>query len=253
MPTDRPHSALFLFAHQDDEFGVFAAIERCVRAGLTVRCAYLTHGAGGVAARRNAESLRVLARLGVALEQVAFAGDQLGIEDASLPRHVGSAARWIGDWIERAGNVDSLYVTAWEGGHHDHDALHAAACHAAAERGLLARVRQYALYHANGLPGPLFSVLSPLAANGAVQRQPLSRAARWRYLQLCTLYPSQRKTWLGLLPAVTLRYLLQGEQCLQPVSLARLTERPHAGPLYYEKRGFYRWEQLQQDLQRAFL
>lgn len=250
MPTERPSSALFLFAHQDDEFGVFAAIERCVRAGHSVRCAYLTHGANGTAARRNAESLRVLAQLGVPARQVAFAGDQLGIEDARLPPRMGDAARWIGAWLDAAGDIAAIHVTAWEGGHHDHDALHAATCHAAAARGLLPLLRQYALYHADGLPGPLFSVLSPLAANGVPQRAPLSWAARWRYLRLCTQYPSQRMTWIGLLPAVLLRYLLQGQQCLQPVTPARLAQRPHAGPLYYEKRGFYRWEQLQQDLRR---
>jgi LmbE family N-acetylglucosaminyl deacetylase len=34
--------ALFLFAHQDDEFGVFHVIDECRRRGQRVVCAYLT-------------------------------------------------------------------------------------------------------------------------------------------------------------------------------------------------------------------
>ncbi|MFC0166883.1 PIG-L deacetylase family protein [Pseudoduganella danionis] len=245
MPTD---SALFLFAHQDDEYGVYAAIADCVQRGLSVRCAYFTCAAGTLAAQRNAESLAVLARLGVAPQAVSFAGDTLGIADASLPQHLGAAAHWLAQWLDQAGTIDSLYVTAWEGGHHDHDALHALACSVAAQRGLLGRLKQYALYNADGCPAPWFRVLSPLPQNGPVQRSRLPWRQRWQHLRLCLMYPSQRRTWLGLFPFVLLHYLLRGQQQLQAVALERLQQRPHDGPLYYENRRFYRWEQLQQDL-----
>src|SRR5471032_3223514 len=165
LPAIAPAAALFLFAHQDDEFGVFHAIEQCLRRGLRVRCAYLTHGAHGSAAQRNAESLRVLAQLGVPEHAVQFAGDQLGICDATLPRHLDAAGDWLADWISASGAVEHIYVNAWEGGHHDHDALHLLALQSAATLGLQPRVRQYALYHGHRCPGPWFRVLAPLAAN----------------------------------------------------------------------------------------
>lgn len=247
MRTDTP-AALFLFAHQDDEFGVFHAIEQCVRRGLRVRCAYLTHGANGSAARRNAESLAVLAQLGVAPADVRFAGDELGIRDATLPRHLHAAGQWLADWLVQAGPAQLIIGPAWEGGHHDHDALHFLVTQVAARAGLLTRVRQHALYHAHRCPAPWFRVLSPLEANGAIERERLSWRARLRYLRLCMGYPSQWRTWVGLLPFVLARYALRGQQELQAVTLARQAERPHPGPLYYERRGFYRWEQLQQDM-----
>ncbi|MYM68833.1 PIG-L family deacetylase [Pseudoduganella sp. FT55W] len=251
MPTDlakRP-VALFLFAHQDDEFGVFHAIEQCRLQGLRVCCAYLTHGAHGSAARRNAESLAVLAQLGVDQADVHFAGDQLGIVDASLPQHLDAAGAWLSSWIASYGQVQHIAVTAWEGGHHDHDALHFITVHTAQRLGLLAQVRQYALYNAHRLRSPWFRVLSPLAANGAVERARLPWRARLRYLRLCLSYPSQRMTWIGLFPFVLLHYLLQGSQTLQAASTARTAQRPHEGALYYEHRRFYRWEQLQRDTQ----
>ena len=256
MPTDattdataKP-AALFLFAHQDDEFGVFARIAECRRQGLRLACAYLTDGqtAGATAERRNRESLAVLARLGVAREDVRFAGQELGIGDARLPLHLDSAASWIDGWIAGAGQVDSLHVTAWEGGHHDHDALHALAVGAASRHGLLARTWQYSLYQAAGLPGPLFRVLAPLPQNGPVSARKLPWGERLNYLRLCLSYPSQRNTWLGLFPCVLLHYLLHGVQTLQPVDPLRLRERPHAGPLYYEKRKFFTWDTMNEAL-----
>lgn len=247
MPTEAA-CALFLFAHQDDEFGVFQRIADCRRRGLRVACAYFTDGATGrvTAAQRNGESRAVLARLGVAMEDIAFAGEELGIGDAHLPQQLAPASRWLQRWLDRFGNIDSLHVTAWEGGHHDHDALHALAVGAAEQRGLLERTWQYPLYQAKGLPGPLFRVLAPLPENGPATRWTMPWGARARYLRYCLSYPSQRGTWIGLFPFVLLHYLARGVQQLQPVAPERIGQRPHAGPLYYEKRAFFTWDQMAQ-------
>lgn len=247
MPTERARpAALFLFAHQDDEFGVFQRIADCRAQGLRVACAYFTDGATptATAAQRNLESLAVLARLGVEREDVVFAGQQLGIGDAQLPQHLERAARWLAGWLDGFDDIESLHVTAWEGGHHDHDALHALAVTLAARRGLLARTWQYSLYQAAGLPGPLFRVLAPLPQNGPVRSTSIPWRARRTYLGHCLSYPSQRGTWIGLFPFVLLHYLLRGTQSLQPVDPARLDQRPHPGPLYYEKRRFFTWDRM---------
>lgn len=254
MPTDAANAgnavALFLFAHQDDEYGVYHELERCRQRGLRVRCAYLTDGAasGVSAATRNAESVAVLAQLGVARDDIFFAGESLGIPDAGLPLHLERAGDWLRHWFASQGEIEAIYVMAWEGGHHDHDALHAIAVHIASQRGQLGKMRQYALYNGARIMAPFFRTLSPLAENGPVQAQRLPWATRWRCLRWCLSYPSQYKTWLGLFPFALWAYLVVGKQCLQAVSLARTFERPHAGTLYYEHRRFYTWPQLQEQL-----
>ena len=254
MPTDAADAvnavALFLFAHQDDDYGVYHELERCRQRGVRVRCAYLTDGAasGVSAATRNAESVAVLAQLGVARDDIFFAGESLGIPDAGLPLHLERAGDWLRHWFASQGEIDAIYVMAWEGGHHDHDALHAIAVHIASQRGQLGKMRQYALYNGARIMPPFFRTLSPLAENGPVQARRLPWATRWRCLRWCLSYPSQYKTWLGLFPFALWAYLVVGKQCLQAVSLARTFERPHAGTLYYEHRRFYTWPQMQEQL-----
>lgn len=252
MPIDRAAPvALFLFAHQDDEFGVFHTLQACRNAGLHIACAYLTRSPDpALAQRRNGESLRVLATFGIGPESVFFAGDALAIDDATLPDHIDSAASWVAGWFAHFEQVESIHVTAWEGGHHDHDCLHAFSADSALRAGLLGRVRQYALYNRLGCRGPWFNVLAPLATNGRIERATIPFAQRLRYLRLCLAYPSQRVTWIGLFPFVFLHYVLRGVQTLQPVAIARTLERPHAGMLYYEYRKFYQWEQLHERLAR---
>jgi LmbE family N-acetylglucosaminyl deacetylase len=249
MRTERS-CALFLFAHQDDEFGVFERIAECRANGLRIACAYLTNGETPYASarERNAESLAVLARLGVDPADVAFAGETLEIGDARLPLHLEKAAGWLGGWLAGFEHIDSLHVPAWEGGHHDHDALHALAVVLAQDLDLLGRTFQFSLYQAAGLPAALFRVLAPLPQNGPVRRRRIAWRARWRYLGLCLSYPSQRGTWIGLFPFVLLHYLTRGTQALQPVSAERILERPHAGALYYEKRRFFTWQRMAQQL-----
>ncbi len=245
-PTAPTPAALFLFAHQDDEFGVFQRILAYREKGVRVACAYLTDGrtASASAARRNAESLAVLGKLGVEAGDVFFAGGLLGIGDARLPLHLDAASRWIAGWFDSFANIEAIHVTAWEGGHHDHDALHALTVTLAAQRGLLARTWQFSLYQAKGLGGPWFRVLAPLPENGPAQAIRIPWGRRRQHLHACLSYPSQRTTWIGLFPFVLLHYLLRGVEQLQPVDPARLDGRPHAGPLYYEKRRFFTWPEM---------
>lgn len=142
----------------------------------------------------------------------------------------------------------AIHVMAWEGGHHDHDAIHALTVTLAHEMKLLDRVTQFALYNGSRVPAPFFRILSPLRENNQVIRSKVSWPMRMRCMRYCLSYPSQRTTWIGLFPFAVLHYLLRGVQELQGVSMARINERPHTGRLYYESRKFFKWEQMQEAL-----
>lgn len=246
LATGAP-AALFLFAHQDDEFGIFQKILDERQKGHRVCCAYLTDGGvsnRGATQRRDNESLSVLMKLGVHEQDVFFMGNELSIPDAGLPVHLEIAANWIHEWISGFSQVSSIYIPAWEGGHHDHDALHVITITLAEERGMLDRVWQFPLYNGYGCIGPLFKVCLPLPLNGEIEKRRISWGNRFLFLYCCLSYPSQTKTWIGLFPFVALHYLINGKQALQPVSLERIRLRPHDTALYYERRGFFTWEKM---------
>lgn len=242
--------ALFLFAHQDDEFGVFARIEQELRAGRRVSCVFVTDGAATANPdRRDAESRAVLQQLGVPTHNILFVGRQLAIGDGQLHRHTEVLADWLSRFLDAHPTFDSYFVPAWEGGHPDHDLLHAVAVELLVARGDLAKVWQYPLYNGRNCPGPLFRLQSPLPENGPVNRQAIGWYDRLRYIRLCLAYPSQWRTWVGLFPFVCLHYLCSGVQQLQHVDRARLTQPPHARPLYYERRAFLDWPTLRAALE----
>jgi LmbE family N-acetylglucosaminyl deacetylase len=239
--------ALFLFAHQDDEFGVFQKIVDEQEKGHRVCCAYLTDGGvsnRGATQHRDNESLSVLMKLGVYEQDVFFLGHVLFIPDARLPEHLDSAASWIREWLSGFSQVASIYIPAWEGGHHDHDALHAITVNIAEENGLLECVRQFSLYNGYRCTGPMFRVFAPLLLNGAIEQKYIPWRNRLQFLRYCLSYPSQTKTWIGLFPFVVLHYLFNGKQLLQSVTIERIHQRPHEGALYYESRRFYTWEEM---------
>ena len=241
---------LFLFAHQDDEFGVFHLIEACRRDGVRPICVYFTRGNIRFGLKRRAESMQVLSKLGVQDEDILFIGDELAIDDATLPASLNRASAWLADWLTSFKVIKNIYVLAWEGGHHDHDALHAITLQSAEALGLLSRVRQFPLYNRYRCPGPFFRVLAPLAANGPVDSHKIPLKRRMAYIGLCLSYPTQWKTWIGLFPFVVLHYALRGDQTSQPVSLTRLAERPHEGTLYYEHRKFFDWDRMRECIGR---
>ena len=243
--------ALFLFAHQDDEFGVFSQIEQEVRAGRQVRCVYVTDGAATANPDlRDAESLAVLRKLGVSTADVILIGRQLSIGDGQLHCHVRTLADWLKRFIDLHPALDVCFVPAWEGGHPDHDLLHAVAVESLMEKQSAAEIWQYPLYNGRNCFGPLFRLLSPMPENGPVNKSGISWRDRFRYVRFCLAYPSQWRTWIGLFPFVCLHYLCRGIQQLQSVDRNRLMQPPHARPLYYERRAFLDWPAMRTALEQ---
>lgn len=226
---------VFLFAHQDDEFGVFPLIDFLVRRGMPIRCLYLTDGGARVAAGvRNRESLRVLDALGVTARSVAFLGAELGIADGRLYRHLDLAGEALAMQLSDC-RLATLYVPAYEGGHHDHDCVHALGVVLGHARPGAA-VRQFPLYHGKGLAGPWFKVLDPIAENGRPLGMSFSLPSAIRYSLSCRRYRSQWRTWIGIWPFFAWKTLFRRLQVLQETTGRVFCERPHAGPTLYERR-----------------
>jgi N-acetylglucosamine malate deacetylase 1 len=235
-----PNLALFVLAHPDDEFFCTAFLSDEILAGSEVHCAYLTDGAygGQSAQRRIDETLSVLARYGVNSTRVHFIGAERGVADGALAQQMSAAWQALRSAVPRA--PTRIYTTAWEGGHQDHDACHAVALRMAKECGC-SDVRQFALYNGYGTRH-LFRVMTPMPGNGPSELRYVSLREIARMLMNAFAYPSQWKTWLGLFPFAAWHLLRMRSIGWQRTSDVRIAERPHAGPLLYERRGRARYE-----------
>jgi len=238
--VSRLNLAVFLFAHQDDECGVYEQIHLAVHHGNVPVCIFATTGVkpGQSPMRRNHESIAVLGSLGVAKADIIFAGEQLSIADGELIHSLPRLTDWLAQWLAQQTSIVRIYAPAWEGGHPDHDGLHAVAVQIGSEKGILPSIFQYPLYNGFRCVKPFFRLFLPLQQNGMTVRVSIPWRRRLRFLSFVLRYRSQWRTWLGLFPFFLMHYIICGWESIQPVSLARIRERPHAGDLYYETRRF---------------
>ena len=225
-------TALFVLAHPDDEFFCLPIVDAEVRKGRAVHVVYLTDG-GPQAARREAESLSVLQSRGVRADRVRFVGRELQWPDGALYRHVDAARSWLHAHVSGLGRCASVYVTAYEGGHHDHDCCYGVVASLMAD-GVLgeATCLQFPLYTGRSLSGPLFQCMAPIPENGAVLTLRLGRREAFSCWRTWAAYPSQWKTWLALAPASMPAYLARRTLTLQQVDAARMRVPPHEGTPY---------------------
>ena len=240
---------LFLFAHQDDEFGVFYEIHRLVSLGAKVIVAYLTSGTsdGNPSPIRNMESIAVLKKLGVFENNIIFLGADAGIPDGQLCKHLEVIYHSITELIAKTGVPENLYFHAWEGGHQDHDAAHLIGVILGEHLGILEQCHQFPLYTGVDLPSVFFRLFFCLPENGMPNLTIIPWRQRIEFINLTFQYPSQVKTWVGLFPFFLFHYVFFGTQILQGVSTKRIHQPPHFGKLLYERRGFYSYIRFAQN------
>ena len=226
--------ALFLFAHQDDEYAIAPWLRREVEGGATVWCVYLTDGASRTEpAVRDSESRAVVNALGVPSENVAFLGNDDRIRDGALPTRLEYAHHLLHVWIAIHGTPASIYMPDWEGGHPDHDALHILGISLVLRHGV-AQAWAFSIYNAYRCRKPFFSSLRLLP--GGERRTYVHRLADgWRWAMLCWKYRSQRRTWLGLFPGAFFTRVVLRRESIRRCDPLRLAARPHKGPLLYER------------------
>jgi LmbE family N-acetylglucosaminyl deacetylase len=239
-------NALFVFAHQDDEYAAAPWIVEELANGNDVACVYLTDGGSRVAPEiRDEESRAALRSLRVAEERVAFLCDERGtrIADGALATRCADGLAMLERWIAQTPfGPMRLYAPSYEGGHPDHDAAHLIAAVVARRCGIVADAWHFALYNAYRCPKPFFTMLRQLPSGAPFRRAATTAASRWKLATLCAHYPSQRRTWLGLFPGAFLERVVAHRESVVRFDLARLARRPHDGELLYERLFGMRYE-----------
>jgi LmbE family N-acetylglucosaminyl deacetylase len=243
--------SVFIFAHQDDEFGVYAELVRLIKNGTKVIVVYLTSGSldGKPRPDRETESLDVLRDIGVMKENIFFLGTDLHIPDGRLYEYLDTIYPQMLNLLNPMDKITSLYFLSWEGGHQDHDATHIIGLALAKQLKILDNTFQFTLYSGHKLPWILFKLFSPLASNGKAITYKTSFYLRLRFIKYILSYRSQFIPMVGLFPFFLFHHIFKGTQILQPVTINRILEQPHPGKLLYERRGVFTYNEFNEKVQ----
>ncbi|MFL5295199.1 MAG: PIG-L family deacetylase [Phenylobacterium sp.] len=225
-------AVVWILAHFDDEYCGLPLIEEARAAGQDQVFLYVAdYDSPRVRAQRHAESRRFLAWLGVDPACALHVGAERGVADGEVHRALPVAWAALQDAVSGV-EVERIVCPAWEGGHMDHDMCALLASQVAAERGGVP-VEMISLYNAERLPRPFFHGGRPLTANGPVRRLDLAARDLVRWMLAVRFFWLQ-KAWLGLWPSMFWTYWRRGFG-VQRLDLRRVRQRPHEGPLLYER------------------
>jgi len=218
---------LLLIPHPDDEVvGAAATIHRCRGAGDEFFGAYLTDGvpAGeqlwpwdrprrATRARRRRGEAQAVARM-LGIEPVVF----FDWPSRTLKAHLDEAAARIAVVLaERA--IDAIWVSAWEGGHQDHDVASFLAARVRGERPVI----EFAEYN-RGRGAVCWNRFA--APNGSEAELRLTAAEIAAKRRLLALYRSERANLALVRVAVESR---------RPMPVYDYGRPPHAGTLLRER------------------
>ena len=224
-------TVVWILAHFDDEYCALPLIDEARAAGQAQLFLYVAdYASERVRAQRHAESRRFLGWLGVDPDSCRHVGAGRGVPDGGVHTALLVAYAALEAALEGV-EVERIVCPAWEGGHMDHDMCALLAGEIAKTHGG-PPVEMVSLYNAHGLPAPLFHGGRPLAANGPVRRVRVAGGLP-RWMTAVRFFWLQR-AWLGLWPAMFWTYARRGFG-VQRLDPARLRERPHDGPLLYER------------------
>jgi hypothetical protein len=223
---------VYIFAHFDDEYCALPLIDAAREAGREQLFLYVAdYDNARVRAQRHGETRRLLTWLGVDPDRAVHVGAGSGVADGGVHRALPVASAALEAALADV-DVEAIVCPAWEGGHMDHDMCALLACGIARARGD-PPVEMVSLYNAPGLPAPFFHGARPLSQNGPIRRFPLSARDLLRWMLAVRFFWLQR-AWLGLWPTMFWTYWTRGFG-VQRLDPARIGERPHPGPLLYER------------------
>ncbi len=231
---------IYLLAHQDDEFGCFAKLDKDIMMHNTY-IFFLTNGGNSSQnisiSIREKESLKVLKRLGLKSKNIFFIGRELKIDHYTLYLNLKIVYKKILKKITKIGEPNSIITHAWEGGHEDHDACNLIGRKIAHKYKIIDKSFQFSQYNAFKTNLIFFRIFNPInKVGGKIFYSKFKK--RLLYIKLLFIYKSQIKTWFGLYPFIFFHYLFKGFNYFEKLNKDKFIKKPHRKKLLYEIRKF---------------
>jgi GlcNAc-PI de-N-acetylase len=238
---------LFFFPHQDDEFFIYPLIENAILEKEELRVYYLTNGRykNFSSEIRKKESISALTAIGCAPSSIFMLGHEKEISDGQIIYNLDLIYKLLNSIFSEVGvtKLSKIIVPAWEGGHHDHDALNFIVKFVALKHNCLGLVNEFYLYNSNDIKKPFFRVMAPINRDKLV-KYGFSQTTSFRMLISSFNYKSQYITFLGLLPQALYTILFKKEIELSYCKDLWPLKKPHIGKVLYERRGRFEFNVL---------
>jgi LmbE family N-acetylglucosaminyl deacetylase len=236
----------YLFAHQDDEFGIFVQIKKEVKKN-ELFIFYLTSGTDkkinkNILYHRDKESIKTLVSLGVKKKNIFFIGRKLGVKHNKLHLNARKVTLFLENFISNIHKPNLIYTHSWEGGHEDHDTCNLIT-RRIKKRFKIKNCFQFSLYNSFNTSIIFFKVFNPIEKKNG-KKVFASILERVYFIKLLFNYKSQIKIWIGMYPFIIFHYLTKGYNFIEKLNSSLKIERPHFGKLLYEKRNFCKFEIL---------
>ncbi len=233
----------YLFAHQDDEFGIFIQLKKDIENNEPY-VFYLTSGSNKNIDKkklyfRDKESLKNLLNLGVKQKNIFFIGRKLEIKNNKLYLNAKKVINFFENSILKKIKPSTIYTHSWEGGHEDHDACNLIA-RKLRNKFKIINCYQFSQYNSFNTSLFFFKVFNPIKKNNGFKIY-TNLFNRIKLILLLFNYKSQIKVWFGLYPFIISHYLFKGFNFIEKLEKSNKIIKPHSGKLLYEKRNFCRF------------
>jgi hypothetical protein len=241
---------LILLAHNDDEYFITQKIQAESQAGNRLLFMYTTYGSlhGADSQARIEESIRLLSKFKIPKENIISIGFEVGNFDGDSHRNMGKIYDHILLKLQDE-KLDEIVTMAWEGGNHDHDAVHLIGKALAMKYHLEKNFFEFPAYNGYKLPGHFFNVGRFIPSENPPINKKLSFKEIAYFLPLFLEYKSQKLTFFYLFPMIFYRTVVKRVQPLRLVPQYDYQQRPHGGKLYYERHFKMPFEEFKQGVQ----
>ena len=244
----------YLFAHQDDEFGIFIQLKKDIEKNEPL-IFYLTSGFDKRINKnkfclRDKESLKTLKSLGVKKKNIFFIGRKLEVSNNKLYLNTKKVTNFLENFILKKFKPSAIYTHSWEGGHEDHDTCNLIS-RRLKKKFNIKNCFQFSLYNAFNTSIIFFRVFNPI--NKTHGKKIFAKLIdRIYFIRLLFNYTSQIKIWFGLYPFIINHYLFKGFNFIENLETSNKIVKPHSGKLLYEKRNYCKYLNLKKETEFLF-
>ena len=242
---------IFLLSHQDDEIAILNHIKHSVLSNDEIFIFFLTNGRikkiGNleIVNKREKESLIVLKKLGVKRENIIFIGNKLNINSYELHGKLDIVFDELSSFFEKMNSETILYTHSWEGGKVDHDSCFILTLKLLKKFSAIKKSYQFAMYNSYKMPFNFYRAFSPIKENGPLIKFDNKFKDKMQFISMLFYYKSQLKIWIGLYPILILKILFNKYGYLQIIDKNFVLKRPHRNALWYEKRNFITYDEIE--------